>query len=341
MAGYTAEGVVNHLPSNISDVKKIYVLQHASEVLLTSVLRQIRLHFIKKHNLEVLYSALGRDYLDGLIIRSIDVAIVVERVVENMDQTGMEVIRLANVAPSTNITADEKTQQHIQQHVTDAFRFFKKGLSIHDDLEQLYIQQMDFKKANDIGKELIQQIFVQSKHYQKQSLIRQRLFGTNTPDGAVNVVEQLIQPISTVYYIKGRAGTGKSTLMRQIISAAEARGIDLELYHCSFDPGSIDMVIIRELDVCLFDSTAPHAFFPSRSGEMIIDMYEKTVKPGTDERYATEIADISTAYKQEMKNGITALQRANQYRSKWEGQFTWMEETVVEICTHIVQRFTP
>src|SRR5699024_11280704 len=80
----------------------------------------------------------------------------------------------------------------------------------------------------------------------RTSSVYRRLFGTNTPEGAVNIVPELLSPMYKNYYLKGRAGTGKSTLMKRIVAACKDYGLDLELYHCSFDPDSIDMVIIHE-----------------------------------------------------------------------------------------------
>lgn len=48
---------------------------------------------------------------------------------------------------------------------------------------------------------------------------------------------------------------------------------------------SLDMVLLRELDIVIFDSTAPHEYFPDRDNDEVVDMYEITVTPGTDEKY--------------------------------------------------------
>ena len=100
--------------------------------------------------------------------------------------------------------------------------------------------------------------------------------------------------------IIGQSGSGKSTFMKKIAEQALSHGFDTEVYHCSFDPNSLDMIIMRELDVCLFDSTAPHEYFPSRTNDEIIDIYEIAVTSGTDERYADELAEIQTAYAYEI-----------------------------------------
>ena len=49
------------------------------------------------------------------------------------------------------------------------------------------------------------------------------------------------------YMIKGRPGTGKSTLLKELAKKSETLGYDTEIYHCSFDPQSLDMVLIQSL----------------------------------------------------------------------------------------------
>ena len=41
-----------------------------------------------------------------------------------------------------------------------------------------------------------------------------------------------------------------------------------------------------------------------------MDMYEITVTPGTDEKYAAKLDDIRKRYKKRIKEGITALSAA-------------------------------
>jgi hypothetical protein len=88
----------------------------------------------------------------------------------------------------------------------------------------------------------------------------------------------------------------------------------MEVYQCSFDSNSVDMVVIPALKVCLFDSTDPHAFKPKTNGrEKIIDLYDIAVTPGTDEKYRNEITVLTTKYKDFMRKG---LQELKQYGEK-------------------------
>ena len=36
-------------------------------------------------------------------------------------------------------------------------------------------------------------------------------------------------------------------MLKKLAKVAEEKGFDVEVYHCGFDPNSLDMVIVREL----------------------------------------------------------------------------------------------
>src|SRR5699024_10128680 len=177
----------------------------------------------------------------------------------------------------------------VDKHTQAAYDSFKTGLAVHDDLEKIYIDQMDFNKADDVAEKFIKSLLRGVQEQNRKSYTYRRLFGTNTSDGAVNIVPSLIHPLKNRYYFKGRAGTGKAHFMKKVMQACQNHGFDIELYHCSFDPNSVDMVLVRDLDFCIFDSTDPHEVMPEREEDVVIDLYEKTVTTGTDEKFADEI----------------------------------------------------
>src|SRR5699024_9284040 len=122
-----------------------------------------------------------------------------------------------------------------------------------------------------------------------------------------NYVSALIAPFRNVYYVKGRAGTGKSVLMKKILKACKSYGYDIEMNRCSFDPLRDDMIIVRDVYLCIFDSTPPNACFPDSGEAEVIDFYELTVTQGTDEKYQKEIAYWTEKYQSEMKKGMQEL----------------------------------
>jgi hypothetical protein len=78
------------------------------------------------------------------------------------------------------------------------------------------------------------------------------------------------------------------------------------------------MVIVRELGFAVFDSTAPHEYFPERPDDEIIDMYASCIKPGTDEAHAEAIGEIKERYSDKMKQSIQHLTYVKTLRDELE-----------------------
>ena len=88
--------------------------------------------------------------------------------------------------------------------------------------------------------------------------------GGNTARGFVSCFDQILPAAQQkrMYYIKGGPGVGKSTLMKRFAQAAQERGLDVEYFHCSSDPDSLDGVSLPALGVGMMDGTAPHVYDP-------------------------------------------------------------------------------
>ena len=84
------------------------------------------------------------------------------------------------------------------------------------------------------------------------------------------------------------------------------------MYHCALDPKSLDMIIVRELGLCVFDSTSPHEYFPERLGDGIIDIYGLCVAPGTDERFSTELEILQQKYNEIIAEGRVLIRKINE-----------------------------
>lgn len=203
------------------------------------------------------------------------------------------------------------------KEAVDCFHAAKK---IHDDWEKIYVANMDFGAADSLADEICRRIVGERKG-KEDARVTDRFLGAATAEGSVDKIEAITESIGKRYFIKGRPGTGKSTFLRKIVRAAQSAGFDAEQYHCSFDPTSLDMAVIRGLDVCLFDSTAPHEYFPSRQADEIIDIYETAVTPGTDEKYAKELFTFQTEYKFKILEAGKALSRARSAYEKTEAYY--------------------
>lgn len=338
VSGNTADGYVNFIESNLKGIAQIYVLHHPSSYIKTELLQSF-LQTQAEDDVEVLLSPLGEEYLDGVINRKKSVAVIIAEI------SGPILSQATLINLEDDIPASEEGKHDLQslqyqfnKRMQEAYEQFATGLKIHDKLEGIFIGEMDFAKADEIAEQFIHDLLKDEEKKEKQSQQYHRLFGTNTKEGAVNIVPTLLKDLKKSYFIKGRAGTGKSTFMKKVLAACEDYGFDLELYHCSFDPNSIDMVLVRELGFCIFDSTDPHEFFPSRKGEETIDMYKETVKDGTDEKYAEEIVAVTKEYKSHMKQGIAKIKEADIYVQQINEKFTLSENEMNQLSESVLQK---
>ncbi len=101
------------------------------------------------------------------------------------------------------------------------------------------------------------------KNLSTTSFISQYFAGSLSGNGFINHLDEYLKEIKTVYIIKGTPGSGKSTLMKKIASAAEDFGFEADRIFCSSDPLSLDGIIIPPLSFAIVDGTSPHVIEPS------------------------------------------------------------------------------
>lgn len=98
--------------------------------------------------------------------------------------------------------------------------------------------------------------------------------GGNTADGFVGFLNKLPALSAVTYVIKGAPGVGKSTLMRAVGALLSQAGEEVDCYHCSGDPASLDAVFARGRRLLILDGTAPHVVDPVVVGarDRLLDM---------------------------------------------------------------------
>ncbi len=187
------------------------------------------------------------------------------------------------------------------------------ALAIHDRWEAIYLAHMDFSEADALAEETVQRLFSgQRSGNPGYGTETHRFFGAATCCGSMDYIENITSGLQKRYLLKGRPGTGKSTFLKKIVRAALERGFHADVYHCSFDPLSLDMAVIPALSLCVFDSTSPHEYFPTRDTDEIIDIYARAVEPGTDEINATALAEVAGQYKAQIATATGFLKEAKE-----------------------------
>ncbi|PFA62165.1 hypothetical protein CN378_21360 [Bacillus sp. AFS015802] len=351
--GNTAKGFYSLYDSVLAGLERLYILKGGPGTGKSSLMKSIGERFHEKGiEVDYLHCASDNQSIEGVLLPEFGVGIVdgtAPHIIEPKAPGVIEEYVNLGVAWDREELSDHKEDilrlnDQISALFQKAYDTFAASLSAHDDIEDIYISNMDFTKANELTNELISHFF-EDKSLSKSSTIKHRFLGAATPDGAVDYIQNLTEDVDKRYFIKGRAGSGKSTMLKKIASAGEEKGYDVEVYHCGFDPNSLDMLIIREKGIAIFDSTSPHEYFPERQSDEIIDMYERCITQGTDEKYAVEIERTTKAYKDKMKEAISYLKEAKSLREQLEAIYiramdfskvdTIREEIFQEINTFI------
>jgi len=324
--GNTAKGFVSQFDSVFQGLDRLYILKGGPGNGKSTFIRSIANSLEQRGQpVELIRCSSDPDSFDGVIARKLRIGIVdgtAPHVIEPKIPGAVDVYVNLGAAWDTAKLARRKDsiasiQAAVSEAYAKAYRCFAEALAIHDEWEMIYIRNTDFEAAEQLTAKLIQTIFSDSR-LDKTAFEVHRFLGAATPIGSVDCIPSLTADIKKRYFLKGRPGTGKSTLLGKIADTGRQRGYDTEIYHCGFDPKSLDMVIFPELSIALFDSTAPHEYFPERPSDEIIDLYELAVKPGTDEAYAEQLAAIQSRYAAAIKQGIAHLAEAKRNRDQLE-----------------------
>ncbi len=324
--GNTAHGFTSLFDSSLQGLDRIYILKGGPGTGKSSLIRYIGDHLANNgHDILFIHCASDSDSLDGLIVPALKIGIVdgtAPHVIEPKLPGAVE--QYVNLGEAWN--AAELNEQRdsigalnyqIKQAYERAYAGFAEALRIHDEWEAVYFETMDFAAADELTDEYKDILFGDLK-LEKLSRVDHRFLGAATPAGAVDFVPNLTEGLPRRFFLKGRPGSGKSTMLKKLAATAIERGFDIEIYHCGFDPNSLDMIIVRELGFAIFDSTAPHEYFPERAGDDIVDMYLRCIKPGTDEANAEVLSGIKERYTSQMKQSTQHLAEAKSFHDQLE-----------------------
>ena len=92
--------------------------------------------------------------------------------------------------------------------------------------------------------------------------------GGNTSQGFFSRFAHILprEKVRRKIIIKGGPGVGKSTLMRRTAEHLRQMRHEVELFHCTSDPDSLDGIAAPGLGFALIDGTAPHVMDPVLPG---------------------------------------------------------------------------
>ncbi|WP_096199637.1 hypothetical protein [Bacillus sp. FJAT-45350] len=323
ISGHTQVGFFSVLPELSKELEVLYVIKGLSKKKTDKFLKRIALEYSSYDlSIDYFHSPSQNEYIEGIRVNEHNIAMVEYELAKKLEKELLEqrtvIVNLEKVLEPAVLKENQKTVVLLQKErnfqVESAYNLFAEAKGFHQKKEDIYLQWMDFKKADAVCDKLIETLFCNSKENETQGNMEEIFFGAATPNGAVHFIEELTAGLQKRYIIKGRSGSGKSTLMRKVGDVAQNRGMDITYFLCGFDPSSVDMLIIEELGIAIIDGTSPHVIDPTRETDEVIDMFEHCIDPAVeeDEQRLAEIREVEEEYRSRMKKGTKHLQKADE-----------------------------
>ncbi|MFZ3590928.1 PRK06851 family protein [Bacillus sp. DJP31] len=323
----SSQGFYSLYDDATKDLERLYILKGGPGTGKSTFMRKIGLVMIDKgFNLQYLHCSSDNKSIDGIIIPELKVGIVdgtAPHIIEPKYPGVVE--KLIDLGAYRNDAYLAQYKKNIISITNDigtsykaAYQTMQEAKNIHLKKEEIYISSMNFEKANHITQDLLRSIFEQPFERDAYPIVTKRFFGASTPMGAVNFIDNITEDITRRFVIKGRPGSGKSTLMKKIGSQAESSGLSVEYYPCAFDPNSIDMVIIPSLSVAVVDGTAPHVVDPFRLNDVVVDMFKLCMDTSVEEVHKERLSELNISYRNKMALATNFLSEAKRLHDRLE-----------------------
>lgn len=323
--GYTGLGEVNYIESNVKDIKNVYILKAANEKTATLFLKEFTKLIEEDMTVEVIKNPDYIEAIDGIIVREKSIAILTTPFIKYVSSHS-HLIDLTKYTKLPVTFVAKKRKEIIEKTMT----YFSESLEIHKEIQDIHKVDMDHTITDQIINDFINKSIGQYPTLDKEAHIYKRMFGTNTSEGIVSSVDNLIKPIENQIYLKGAPGTGKSYFMTKVMEEVVSKGYDIEIYKCSFDSSSIDMLIIREMNYCLFDSSSPHDYDPSNKNDFTINLYERASKKENTEKNEFRINELQEKFDKTFEAGLTELAKLQELAGSIENSKIKLTHTDVK-----------
>lgn len=263
-----------------SEAHRLIVLKGGPGVGKSTFIRHVADALIKSGYLvELFHCSSDPDSLDGMAVPELETAIVdgtAPHIVDPRYPGAVdEIVYLGDFWDESAIRSSRgqiiAVSKEASRMFARAYRFLRTAGDVLDDWSEANTEALDTGKANIIASQTIQSLLGSGRDASTPGQTRQLFASAITPDGFVNYLDTLVASCKDVYVVKGGPGTGKSTLLRRLADEALRRGLDIEMFHCSLNPSSVEHVIIPQIGAAVITSVEPHEW-SLREQDTVVDM---------------------------------------------------------------------
>lgn len=293
---------MNFFPSVLQNMERIFILKGGPGTGKSTLMKRVGWYFEEQGELvESIYCSSDPSSLDGVILRERKVAIVdgtAPHVVEPLAPGACEEYINLGIAWDREKLVPYREeildlQKKIKKEFGEIYTILKESAKIHNRWAGIYAESLQKEKLDQVTESLERELFGNLIPVGKTGHEIKRFSAALSSEGMVHHTESLTEAVKYRYFLKGRPGNGKSYILGQLLEKARRYRTPIEVYYHPIQPAAVIMLILRELDVCIFDAASPWEVFPSRDGDVMVDLYASVINPGTEEENQQTISLLS------------------------------------------------
>lgn len=310
------------LPQN--EANRIIIIKGGPGVGKSTFMRRIGFEICSLgYNVEFMHCSSDNSSLDGIVITDLKVALIdgtsphivdpkhpgaIDEIIHLGDFWNEEELRQSK-NEIISLTAD------ISSSFSRAYKYLGAGKYLYDDIEKIYDEAIDMYVVNKQAEILPAEVFEKLDYSNKSPKERHLFISAITPEGLKNYISNLIEPLNNIYIIKGPHGKGLKKIFSRTAESAILKGLDIEYYHCAFNPEAVEHIVIPELKTGIVTSTRYHMV--EDSAAKVIDLYEDLNNRIID-KYSKELDYDTTEFDALIDKGIEKISQAKTLHDKLE-----------------------
>jgi chloramphenicol 3-O-phosphotransferase len=318
--GNTAQGFYSLYDSALQNLRRLFILKGGPGTGKSTLIRQVGLAMVDRgYDIEFLHCSSDNRSLDGVIIPAAGIGVVDGTAPHIVDPKYPGAVdEIVNLGECWNDEHLRENRESIVEYTTSisghfgqAYTLLKEARGIEAEWEAIISQAMDFARIDQKTEELLGEIFNRAPQ------VRHLFAGALTPEGTTNYIENLTEDCERRFILRGAPGSGKSTLIAKAAQEAVKKGFSIELFHCAFDPNSVDMVVIPYLRTAVLDGSPPHLIEPRRPGDRVIDLMEFADKAVLEQQQA-ELAEKQRQFEEAVQAAVGEIAEAKRLHDQLE-----------------------
>ncbi|MEW6458943.1 MAG: PRK06851 family protein [Bacillota bacterium] len=269
------------------DATRVFILKGGPGVGKSSFMRKIGEEMRSRgFDIEHHHCSSDNDSLDGVVIPAAGVALLdgtAPHVVDPVNPGAVsEIIHLGDYWNEAKLRAAREqilaVNRRLGRLFATAYSQLAEAKVIRDEMESYVTESMRFAPVNRLTADLTREILGERPgRYEAEPWARHLFRSAVSPDGVVHHIGSLLTEVKQLYLLKGRPGSGRSTLVETVARAAHARGLDTEVYHCALEPHRADLVVIPAVRAAVLKDVEEVAFQPGTVPGLRVAAYDLDV----------------------------------------------------------------